>query len=78
MRSARSCPAGTTTSPAHYEEAQHLLDRATASVPADVDPMRTMPLRINLALGTGDVATALAGAREVIAAGDVEALDRAS
>ena len=39
-----------------YEEAQHLLDRATATLPADVDPMRTMPLRINLALGTGDVA----------------------
>lgn len=56
-----------------YEEAQHLLDRATATLPADVDPMRTMPLRINLALGKGDVATALAGAREVIAAGEVEA-----
>jgi LuxR family maltose regulon positive regulatory protein len=56
-----------------YESAQHLLDRATATLPADVDPMRTMPLRINLALGTGDVAAALAGAREVIAKGDVEA-----
>ncbi len=56
-----------------YDEAQHLLDRATATLPADVDPMRTMPLRINLALGMGDVATALAGAREVIAAGEVEA-----
>ncbi len=56
-----------------YEEAQRLLDRATATLPADIDPMRTMPLRINLALGTGDVATALAGALEVIAAGEVEA-----
>ena len=56
-----------------YEQAQQLLDRATATLPADVDPMRTMPLRINLALGTGDVATALAGAQEVIAAGEVEA-----
>ncbi len=56
-----------------YDEAQHLLDRATATLPADIDPMRLMPLRINLALGTGDVATALAGARDVIAAGDVEA-----
>lgn len=56
-----------------YEEAQHLLDRATATLPADVDPMRTMPLRINLALGKGDVATALAGARDVIAAGEIEA-----
>jgi LuxR family maltose regulon positive regulatory protein len=35
--------------------------------------MRLMPLRINLALGRGDVATALAGARDVIAAGEVEA-----
>lgn len=32
-----------------------------------------MPLRINLALGKGDVATALAGARDVIAAGEIEA-----
>ena len=55
-----------------YEEAQHLLDRATATLPDDVDPMRLMPLRINLALGTGDVATALAGARDVISAGEVE------
>jgi LuxR family maltose regulon positive regulatory protein len=56
-----------------YDEAQHLLDRATATLPADVDPMRTMPLRINIALGRGDVAAALAGARDVIAAGEVEA-----
>ena len=35
--------------------AQQLLDRATATLPADVEPMRTMPLRINLALGTADV-----------------------
>ncbi len=56
-----------------YDEAQHLLDRATATLPADVDPMRLMPLRINLALGQGDVANALAGARQVIAAGEVEA-----
>ncbi|HSP27856.1 MAG TPA: LuxR C-terminal-related transcriptional regulator [Ilumatobacteraceae bacterium] len=56
-----------------YDEAQHLLDRATATLPADVDPMRTMPLRINLALGKGDVSTALAGARAVVTAGDVDA-----
>ncbi|MET0908480.1 MAG: AAA family ATPase, partial [Ilumatobacteraceae bacterium] len=37
-----------------YVEAQRLLDRATETLPADIDPMRTMPLRINLALGTGD------------------------
>lgn len=57
----------------NYEEARRLLDRATATLPADVDPMRTMPLRINLALGTGDVAEALAGARAVVAAGEIEA-----
>ena len=56
-----------------YDTAQHLLDRATATLPDDVDPMRAMPLRINLALGTGDVAAAVAGAREVVAAGGVEA-----
>ena len=55
-----------------YEAAQLLLDRAIATLPADVDPMRIMPLRINLALGKGDVATALIGARQVIAAGQVE------
>lgn len=57
-----------------YDEAQHLLDRAIATLPDDVDPMRMMPLRINLALGRGDVATALAGALDVIAAGDLAAL----
>jgi LuxR family maltose regulon positive regulatory protein len=56
-----------------YDEAEQLLDRAAATLPDDVDPMRIMPLRINIALGKGDVATALAGAREVIAAGEVEA-----
>ncbi len=54
-----------------YDTAQHLLDRAIATLPADVEPMRAMPLRINLALGKGDVATALAGAREVLDAGDL-------
>ena len=56
-----------------YAEAQFLLDRATATLPTDLDPMRTMPLRINLALGMGDVGRALDGAREVIAAGNVAA-----
>jgi ATP/maltotriose-dependent transcriptional regulator MalT len=55
-----------------YDEAQYLLDRATATLPDDVDPMRLMPLRINLALGTGDVAAALNGAREVITSGQIE------
>ena len=36
-----------------YDAAQLLLDRATATLPDDIDPMRLMPLRINLALGTG-------------------------
>lgn len=54
-----------------YDAAQHLLDRGTAILPPDVHPMRAMPLRINLALGRGDVATALAGAREVVATGDL-------
>ncbi len=55
-----------------YDEAQRLLDRATETLPDDVEPMRTMPLRINLALGRGDVATALDGAREVLAAGGLD------
>lgn len=58
---------------ARYETAQQLLDQAMAIMPDDLDPMRAMPLRINLALGTGDVGRALLGAREVIEAGDVEA-----
>ncbi|MGD9752039.1 MAG: LuxR C-terminal-related transcriptional regulator, partial [Acidimicrobiia bacterium] len=59
-----------------YDTAQHLLDRAVVTLPEDVDPIRAMPLRINLALGKGDVATALAAAREVAEAGGLE--DRAS
>ncbi len=55
-----------------YDTARHLLERAAATLPPDVDPVRTMPLRINLALGTGDVASALETAREVVAAGDLE------
>jgi LuxR family maltose regulon positive regulatory protein len=55
-----------------YDQAQHLLDRAFATLPADVDPMRLMPLRINIALGKGDVASALSGAREVITSGELE------
>ncbi len=54
-----------------YDEAARLLDRATATLPSDVDPIRCMPLRINLALGTGDVAAALTGAQEVVAMGDL-------
>ena len=55
----------------HYDEASHLLELACERMPEGFDPMRAMPLRINLALGRGDVGAALAGARAVIAAGDV-------
>lgn len=55
-----------------YDEAQYHLDRATATLTTDVDPMRLMPLRINRPLGKGDVAAALAGAQAVIAVGEVE------
>jgi LuxR family transcriptional regulator, maltose regulon positive regulatory protein len=55
-----------------YDEAEHLLDRALATLPADVDPIRTTPLRINIALGKGDVTTALTSAREVAAAGELD------
>ncbi|MEQ1699825.1 MAG: LuxR C-terminal-related transcriptional regulator [Ilumatobacteraceae bacterium] len=56
-----------------YDIAQHLLERAKATRPDDVDPMRAMPLEINLALGTGDVGAALAGAREVMDQGGLDA-----
>ncbi|MEZ5258613.1 MAG: LuxR C-terminal-related transcriptional regulator [Ilumatobacteraceae bacterium] len=56
-----------------YDRARQLLDSALASLPADVDPMRLMPLRINIALGTGDVGEALSVARDVVANGDLEA-----
>jgi LuxR family maltose regulon positive regulatory protein len=54
-----------------YESAQLLLDQAVATLPSDVDPVRAMPLRINVALGRGDVGAALTGAREVIAAAEI-------
>ena len=56
-----------------YDDADRCLTDAMERMPPDFDAMRAMPLRINLALGRGDVATALAGAREVTAAGDVAA-----
>lgn len=56
---------------ARYDTARQLLDQAMAIMPADVDPMRAMPLRINLALGVGDVGDALAAAQEVVDAGDL-------
>lgn len=57
----------------NYDEAQVLLDRATATLSPDIDPLRTMPLRINVALGKGDVGAALTGAREVFEAGGLDA-----
>ena len=44
----------------HYATAQHWLDRAVEIWPPHVDPMLAVPLAINIALGRGDVATALA------------------
>lgn len=55
-----------------YDTAQLLLDQAMARLPPDIEPMRAMPLRINLALGTGDVGAALSGAQEVLAGGPLE------
>ncbi len=54
-----------------YDDAERLLALGLERMPPDLDPMRAMPLRINLALGKGDVATALAGADEVVANGPV-------
>lgn len=54
-----------------YAAAQHWLDRASEVWPPIFDPMLAMPLRINVALGRGDVATALEMARTVTAKGDL-------
>ncbi len=56
-----------------YTTAQHWLDRATAIWPAHLDIVLALPLRINVALGRGDVATALEGARQATANGDLVA-----
>ena len=55
-----------------YAAAQQLLDQAMATTTDDIGPMPAMPLRINLALGMGDVGAAVAGAQEVLAAGALE------
>ena len=52
-----------------YTTAQHWLDRAREIWPPHLDPMLAMPLAINVALGRGDVATALDGARQATAVG---------
>lgn len=54
-----------------YPTAQHWLDTSAALLPPDIDPMILTPLRINVALGRGDVATALEQARLVTALGDL-------
>ncbi len=54
-----------------YDLADRCIADAFARMPPDLDVMRTMPLRINVALGRGDVGTALERAREVTAAGDL-------
>ena len=54
-----------------YAEAQHWLDISLAMAPPDFDPMLTTPLRINVSIGRGDVAAALAAARIVTAADEL-------
>lgn len=54
-----------------YDEAQMSLDASLAIAPDAFDRVIAMPLGINVALGRGDVASALAVAREVSAAGDL-------
>ena len=54
-----------------YDEAQRWLDVSIADAPSDFDLMRMMPLRLNVAVGRGDVSTALAAARSVVDAGDL-------
>ncbi len=55
----------------HYVAAQHWLDRASEVWLPAYDPLLATPLRINVALGRGDVATALEMARMVTASGDL-------
>ena len=52
-----------------YEAATRWLDLALEVAPPTFDPVVAAPLRINLALGSGDVATALDSARVATAAG---------
>jgi LuxR family maltose regulon positive regulatory protein len=54
-----------------YVAAQHWLDTAMAVAPATFDEMIATPLRINVALGRGDVGTALDTARAVTATGEL-------
>ncbi|MBI4936439.1 MAG: hypothetical protein HY828_21380, partial [Actinobacteria bacterium] len=54
-----------------YAAAQARLDRATEVWPPGLDPHRATPLRINVALGRGDVTTAVDTARVVTALHDL-------
>ncbi len=54
-----------------YDEAQQWLDTALAVAPASFDRMIATPLSINVALGRGDVAAALAMARNVTATAEL-------
>ena len=54
-----------------YESAKRWLDIALEVAPPVFDPVFAAPLQINLALGSGDVATALETARQVTAVGSL-------
>ncbi|MCU1504543.1 MAG: putative LuxR family transcriptional regulator [Ilumatobacteraceae bacterium] len=54
-----------------YDSAKRWLDIALDVAPATFDPVIAAPLRINLALGSGDIATALESAREATSAGSL-------
>ena len=54
-----------------YAEAQQSLDTALAVAPDTFDRVIAMPLSINVALGRGDVASALATARDIAATVDL-------
>ncbi len=54
-----------------YATAQHWLDTSLVLAPPSFDRMLAMPLRINVALGRGDVASALELARAVTATGEL-------
>ena len=54
-----------------YDVAKRWLDIALEVAPPTFDPVIAAPLRINLALGSGDITTALDAAREATAAGSL-------
>ncbi|MEO6123952.1 MAG: hypothetical protein ABIR32_09590, partial [Ilumatobacteraceae bacterium] len=51
-----------------YDSAQRWLDIALQVAPPTFDPVTAAPLRINLALGSGDITTAIDAARQATAA----------